>query len=375
MNIDLIKFEKQIKDLKIDLPKITFLDVLRKVNNEEIISNWLSFLFNPKINGLGDKIAQILLDICDSNINLKEQEFKYIKREEYIEDKKRIDILIEYSKTLIVIENKIGSWENGNQTKKYFNYIEKIKQDKDVIYIYLKPKWNSSNPSKRKTNEENGFRVVCYEQLIDELKKININDYKSENRYKYTYLETFIQEGERYLKMDNEISINDEVKFYLKHEEEWKEIEKRYNNKNNNLRKRLVETIKESFFQETGIEYKVFEGKNYIQIFRENWNKNHNGMHYELLSSELNELLGAKRKIRQEIHFEINTPIKEKEQKEKLKAYYSKEKLIKEYDFTTYENIEKSINEITKELIKLDKKYGKQLDKCIITGEMPKNTI
>ena len=32
-------------------------------------------------------------------------------------------------------------------------------------------------------------------------------------------------------------------------------------------------------------------------------------------------------------------------------------------------------NEITKELIKLDKKYGKQLDKCIITGEMPKNIV
>ena len=360
MKIDLIKFEKQIKDLKIDLPKITFLDVLRKVNNEEVISNWLSFIFNPKINGIGNKTTQILLDISKSNINLKEQEFKYIKREKYIEDKKRIDILIEYSKTLIVIENKIGSWENGEQTKKYFNYIEKKKQDKDVVYIYLKPKWNSSKPFKMKKDKENGFEVVCYEQLIDEFKKISINEYDSENRYKYIYLETFIQEGEKYLKMDNEISINDEIKFYLKHEKEWKEIEKRYNNKNNNVRKRLVKTIKERSLQETGNVYKIFEGKEYIQIFRENWNPGHNGMHYELLSSELNELLGEKRKIRQEIHFEIKTPI-EKEQKEKLKAYYSKEKIITEYDFTTYENIEKSINAITEELIKLDKRVRKTI--------------
>ena len=118
----------------------------------------------------------------------------------------------------------------------------------------------------------------------------------------------------------------------------------------------------------------MFEGKNYIQIFKPEWNPYHNGIHYELLCEKFNELLGEKREINQEIHIEGKTRI-EKEQKEKLKAYYSKEKLIKEYDFTTYENIEKSINEITKELIKLDKKYGKQLDKCIITGKMPKNTV
>ena len=145
--------EKLIENLKkIDIKDsgITVLDILNKSHyDENFISDWLAFIFNPEINGIGNRpISSLMnsLDISKSNIqnedikrewsnNIKElkdtineQKFIGIEREKVIDDNKRIDMLIKYSNTWIVIENKINSKENGTQTKNYYNYIMKEKK-------------------------------------------------------------------------------------------------------------------------------------------------------------------------------------------------------------------------------------------------------
>jgi hypothetical protein len=72
----------------------------------------------------------------------------YIETERSIKDVGRLDIYVElvisYSdetKTLkLIIENKVGTKEHSDQTTKYFNYYESIKEKKDLnLYIFLTP--------------------------------------------------------------------------------------------------------------------------------------------------------------------------------------------------------------------------------------------
>ena len=235
--------EKLIENLKkIDIKDsgITVLDILNKSHyDENFISDWLAFIFNPEINGIGNRpISSLMnsLDISKSNIqnedikrewsnNIKElkdtineQKFIGIEREKVIDDNKRIDMLIKYSNTWIVIENKINSKENGTQTKNYYNYImkEKKKTEKElssgkinVIFIYLKPNYNKSEPS-----EEN-FIPLTYSQLFMQICEINENDYNEEEIYKYKYLEELERMMKNYMKEEEFDLSNIAIKTYI----------------------------------------------------------------------------------------------------------------------------------------------------------------
>lgn len=72
----------------------------------------------------------------------------YIETERSIKDVGRLDIYIElvisYSdkikKLKLIIENKVGTKEHSDQTTKYFDYFESIKEKKDInLYVFLTP--------------------------------------------------------------------------------------------------------------------------------------------------------------------------------------------------------------------------------------------
>ena len=403
--------EELIENLKkIDIKDsgITVLDILNKSHyDENFISDWLAFIFNPEINGIGNRpISSLMnsLDISKSNIqnedikrewsnNIKElkdtineQKFIGIEREKVIDDNKRIDMLIKYSNTWIVIENKINSKENGTQTKNYYNYIMKKKKkiEKElssgkinVIFIYLKPNYNKSEPS-----EEN-FIPLTYSQLFMQICEINENDYNEEEIYKYKYLEELERMMKNYMKEEEFDLSNIAIKTYINYREKIKSIEEQYRNNNKILIQKIVTEIENLFSKENGYEINKKNNDTLIQIGKTTWkNEKKNGyftgIHYEVDFIEKNDILGFDNvEIRIELHIEDNIKDRELEKLHKkinigkrpddrLNAYdYEKDELIfysEKYNFTNDKFINQSIEKIISTLESMDKKYSQKID-------------
>ena len=54
MNVELLKLNYELEKIQVEPKKYTILDIINKKYDENIISNWLSFLFNANINGIGN---------------------------------------------------------------------------------------------------------------------------------------------------------------------------------------------------------------------------------------------------------------------------------------------------------------------------------
>jgi hypothetical protein len=157
MDTELLKLKYKLEKIQVEPQKYTILDVIDKVYDENIISNWLSFIFNADINGIGNEPVQALLKSLKCEISLENQQFIDINREETTNDNKRMDLVIRYSDTWIIIENKICSFEHDDQTEKYFDYIEektKGENVEEIVYVYLRPDWNSQKDALKKNFEK-----------------------------------------------------------------------------------------------------------------------------------------------------------------------------------------------------------------------------
>ena len=380
---ELKEFDKDFSKIKVIPLKSTFLDVINKTHDENIVSNWLSFIFNPDENGIGNKPIELLLNSVGCEYELENDNFKEIHREETTDNgRKRMDIVIKYSKLWIIIENKIDSFEHDKQTEKYFNYIEEKRKNERkkrirAEYIYLRPDWNQpddENVPAKKFNGKEGFRNLFYSELIKQLKKINTSDYKESE--KFEYLKEFIKVGEKYY-MGKEIKITDDIAIYIKHKKNITDIQKKYNEINNNIREKLENRLKNQFEKDNN--YFVNRAGPYYQIVKNNW-KNINNIHYEILYYGFPSLLGEKNaKINYDIHIEGKAVSNENiekiiipQMKEKygIKPDPTRSKSIwfklsnndDVYNFENEEEIDKSIDKIVERMKEIDKKYTKEID-------------
>lgn len=380
---EFIELKYSLEKLKVKPQKITFLDVIDKVYDENIISNWLSFIFNPNINGIGNKPIEILLNSVNSEIDLENENFVEVKREETTTNKKRMDLVIKYSNTWIVIENKIRSSEYDDQTTQYYNNIEKERNNDtvgQVVYIYLRPDWNNpgnKNIPKKKfdeKNNKNGFRNLFYSRLISGLKEVNFFDYKEDE--KFIYLKNFIEIGEKYY-MGQEFKITEEIELYINHMEDIEEIQNQYNN----IRVQILSKIKkllENQFNEYYINDSSIKG-NYYQIANQSWNNNYktrNEIHYEIFSSDFSRLVGNKKvHIKYYIHIENGVSIEKREKiynkiknkdNIKIEKYNNSNLWLNlyedDYDFGNEEEIGKSINKIINKMIEIDKIWKPEIE-------------
>ncbi len=134
-------------------------EVLKIQRQELIHSNMLAFLFDPKQSDFLKNFLRVLVktecisdfdffDILYGNI-----ENVNIDREHYTNDGRPIDILLNFEiinanhdrqKVVIVIENKVGSWQHDDQLKAYKKYVDnEPKWEKyRKYYIYLTPNDN-----------------------------------------------------------------------------------------------------------------------------------------------------------------------------------------------------------------------------------------
>ena len=382
---ELVELEKALESLKTKKQKISFLDVINKTYDENIVSNWLSFILDPDSNGIGNKPIDVLLNAVDYNKNVELGEFRGIWREESTNDNKRMDLVIRYANIWIVIENKIYSSEHNKQTKKYFDYIEeekgKEKEDpvKDVVYIYLRPDWNNPDKTnipykKYKGNKDNGFRNLYYSELINGLNNIKKSDYKEKE--KFIYLKNFIENGEKYY-MGKEMKITKEIETYIKYMDKIQKIKNEYEDLRKKILNKLVGSLKEEFENDYYINDSSIRA-GYIQIANKKWNRGKNtrkGIHYEIIINKFEEFVGlekvqvcfdihlegdVKRKDKIELYNKYNNSVEvEKNPNKTVDLWF---RLCKqEFDFSTVENIDNQIKSIVDIMKKIDRKWCKEI--------------
>lgn len=196
-----------------------FLDVIKKADNENIISDWLSFLLDTQKCG---SIMPLRLFCRFAGIEIN-NETALIEREYSLDNRRRIDIIIKFEKDWIVIENKIKSFECNEQTIDYVQKISESTKDKGIAvhYIYLKPKYNKSHPKSEQ------FKVMTYKDIADVWNDIQSDDFT--HKEYYTYFKEFMKLIKGRYAMPNEIKFDENTKIYIDYREKFDAVEKSYN--------------------------------------------------------------------------------------------------------------------------------------------------
>lgn len=158
MDYNFKSLEEFIKKYKTNEP--SFLEVINRGNDENLVSLYLSFLFKENIGFLNN--------IIDSAYGTKIDNIVDISVEKTTYSNKRIDIFIEGknedNNVYIVIENKIWSAEHDNQCNEYYNFVENEYENGDKYYLYLCP---SSNKPLKLSNSH--FNIITYDDVLDAL--------------------------------------------------------------------------------------------------------------------------------------------------------------------------------------------------------------
>lgn len=119
---------------------------------EDSTSNQIAYFFNRDKKLIDLFIKKFLkLDIKDT--------FSIIR------EKENIDILIEGENNIIIIENKIDSGINGNQLKKYENYIKKEYPNKKAHFYILEPPYSSITEDEKNKHGGKDYKIVYYDDL------------------------------------------------------------------------------------------------------------------------------------------------------------------------------------------------------------------
>ena len=154
---------------KIDLDEIYsfeshegFLSVIKKEDDELVMSNLFSYIFNQNKYVFKDFVKQVL--------EIKDFKIKY----NIVREKHNIDLLIENEDSVIIIENKIKSKINGekstsgkkeSQLSKYVKSAKKNYKGKKLNFFIFAPDYNQINLDSYK--EGNEYTIINYSKIYD----------------------------------------------------------------------------------------------------------------------------------------------------------------------------------------------------------------
>lgn len=147
--------EKALKDFLLDIEcldqlskwtkKRNLFDILKISRTEIRHSNMLAWLLNPNENhGLGDSILRGFIQYYVTNHGI-ENLFSTLLMDCYsfsvLREWHNIDIIVVSSneKTILCIENKIGSGEHDNQLDRYRKIVEEQYPDYNKMFVFLSP--------------------------------------------------------------------------------------------------------------------------------------------------------------------------------------------------------------------------------------------
>ena len=168
-NISLVDVCKKLNKRNHNRKKINLPEIFEIEHKEVYITQWLSFFFDPVLNGGWYGMLNAFINHYDNTLNnaIYPKDEVSVETEYIFDDGRRIDILVKAGNYVIAIENKLWSEEQLNQTKDYKESLEKLfnKEQKQLICLYLKPELNSSN------SDEKYFKNITYRQLKDKIQK------------------------------------------------------------------------------------------------------------------------------------------------------------------------------------------------------------
>lgn len=233
--MDINIFEKLINEFskvpKLEAKAPTYLEISGQPHFENVCSNILAFYFNTnESHGFKDLVLKSFIECVDETLLVEfDIETINVERELYVDEQKRIDIVIECNDLVITIENKIYHILN-NRLDLYVESIKSRYPNKNYKFIVLSIKEEFIE------NEE--FLPLTYEKFFNKLKQ-NIGGYfvNSNNQYT-TFLIDFIQTIENLTKM----KIHNEkfLDFYIQNKVEINELIK----ENKNLKELLYNKVK-----------------------------------------------------------------------------------------------------------------------------------
>ena len=264
-------FEK-LKTIQPHQPTYNFLDVIGKSDDENIISNWLAFLLDSERIGT-EKPFEVF---CEA-IGVESERARSVRREYYLDNKRRIDIVIKTDHYWLVIENKINSKENNVQTRAYAERIrEEIKNEDEnanrdiaVRFLYLKPAYNISMPS------EQDFDVLEYGKLLAHFKKLTEADFPQTTNY--TYFSEFLKLiQERYV-MVTELEFSEGTKLYIESKSVIRQIEADFAADCDRVLSKLKTALQEVFAEDEG--WVIHQYLDYIEFAKLTWPRE---VHFEI---------------------------------------------------------------------------------------------
>lgn len=150
--------------------KFNMFDVLKISRAEIRHSNMLGWLLNPNENhGMEDVFLKgILQRLVENDSDGRYDVFNVLLMDFYtfsvMREWKNIDILLTSTeeKTVIAIENKVGSHEHSNQLNRYRNILEKEYPDYNRMLVFL-------TPDVEKPSDVENWDVLTYSDIIDVL--------------------------------------------------------------------------------------------------------------------------------------------------------------------------------------------------------------
>ena len=159
---DNVTTEKLFPDGAVQNKSPSFLEVIRKEDDENIFSNLLGYFFEYSHRSFQKFAAdENLLNISDMSVSFAL----------YRETMSRVDLWIESEKDIIVIENKIRSGINGvtkddySQLNKYYEIAEKeaLKYDKRTHYYIFAPDYARLDLGRFGLNDV--YKIIRYSEI------------------------------------------------------------------------------------------------------------------------------------------------------------------------------------------------------------------
>ena len=240
------------------------MDVIGKVDDENIISNWLAFLLDSERIGTSKPF-----EVFCKAIGVEVEKSQSVRREYYLDNKRRIDIVIKTDHYWLVIENKINSRENNEQTRAYAERIrEEIKNENEnesgditVRFLYLKPTYNVSTPS------EKDFYTLEYIDLLACFEKVTEEDFPQKTTYIY-FSEFLKLIRERYV-MNTELNFGEGTRLYTEAQATIRQIEREFVADCEIVLEKLKKALREVFPEDEG--WLVLDHQDYIQFRKQTW--------------------------------------------------------------------------------------------------------
>lgn len=154
--------------------KFNLFDVLKITRAEIRHSNMLGWLLNPNENhGLGDTFLRgILQRLVENDSDGRYDVFNVLLMDLYsfsvMREWKNIDILLTSSdeKTVIAIENKVGSHEHSNQLNRYREILEQEYPEYSRLCVFLTP--DGETPS-----DVENWDILSYNDVVEVLEEVN----------------------------------------------------------------------------------------------------------------------------------------------------------------------------------------------------------